>query len=180
MIRSSGANSASRSNGRIPTNLSINELLSTPKPSWRFHGPRILVLPTQRLEPRFRLLDSCGVGVRIEILRFDRIAARPVSSPFGKDQWIKGFCEREARLSATHLDGALQHNPRRADVALPEQPARARNQPCRHRSFLGIGLGIAACARSWCPVGDWIVVLPDGLVPRNLTDRHSIGRNVLR
>src|SRR5712671_4694421 len=75
-----------------------------------FAGPVILMLPTQRLEPRFRLLDSCGGGLRIEILRSDRIAPRPISSPFGKDQWIIGFCEREVRLSATHLEGALQHN----------------------------------------------------------------------
>jgi hypothetical protein len=33
---------------------------------------------------------------------------------------ITGFCEREARLGAAHLDGALQHNTRRAYIDLPE------------------------------------------------------------
>ena len=108
-----------------------------------------LVLPTQRLNPRFRLLDSCGVSFRVEVLRSDRIAARSKSSPFGKDQGIIGFCEREACLDAAHLDGALQHNPRCAYIALPEQRACARNQSRRHRGFLGIGLGIAPNARRW-------------------------------
>ena len=91
-----------------------------------------------------------------------------------------GFCERETRLGAAHLDGAVQHNPRRAYIALPEQRARTPNQPCRHCSFLGIGLSIAPSARRWCPVGDWIRALLDGLVPRDRTDRHDIGRNTLR
>src|SRR5882757_10061565 len=103
MIMSSGASAASKSRRPNPTNPFIDQLLSAPNRVGDFAGPRIWALPAQRLEPRFRLLDSCGVGLRIEILRFDRIAARPISSPFGKDQWIIGFCEREARLRAAHL-----------------------------------------------------------------------------
>ena len=112
------------------------------------------MLPPQRLNPCFRLLDSCGVRFRVEVLRSDRIAARSKSSPFGQDQGIIGFCEREACLDATHLDGALQHNPRRAYVSLPDQRARTRKQRCPYRGFLRIGLGIAPNARRWCPVGD--------------------------
>src|ERR1700737_231694 len=94
---------------------------------------------TQRLEPRFRLLVSSGVSLLIEISRFDRVAAHPIVSPFGKDQRIISFGEREACLSTAHVGGALQHQSRRADIAQSELHARARNQPCRRHSFLGIG-----------------------------------------
>jgi hypothetical protein len=68
---------------------------------------------TQRLEPRFRLLDSAGFSLRIEISRFARIAERPGGSPFAKDQRIISFGEREACLNTAHVGGALQHESRR-------------------------------------------------------------------
>ena len=86
-----------------------------------------MALPSQRLNPRFRLLDSRGVGFRVEVLRSDASPRVPRVPHFGKDQGIIGFCEREACLDAAHLDGALQHNPRHAYVS-PARAARSHAQ----------------------------------------------------
>src|SRR5260370_21109224 len=114
-------------------------------------------LPTQRIEPRFRLLDSAGFSLCIEIACLRRVAARPIGSPFGKNERVIGLRQREACLSVACLGGAFEHNSRRANIALPEQHARARHQPCHLRGIFGIGRSGASSGCDACLVGcDWL------------------------
>ena len=110
----------------------------------------------QRVQPSFRRLDSCGIGLGIQGSCFARITAGAVSSPFRQNQRIVGFCQCEARLGAAHLDSALKHKPRRTYIALPKQGIRTRHQPCSFRNLLGSGLNNSASRCRGCLLGDRI------------------------
>jgi len=81
----------------------------------------------QRIQPLRRLLDSASLGLGVEISCLRRVAARPIRSPFAEDDRIIGLREREVRLGTARLGSALEHNPRRANIPLAEQHARARD-----------------------------------------------------
>src|SRR5580704_7929560 len=116
--RSSEPTAASRNRGRDPRNLFIDQLLFRARSACRYRAaaPQPGALPTQRIEPRFRLLDSAGFSLCVEIACLRRVAACPIGSPFGKNEWVIGLREREACLSAACLGGVFEHNPRRANI----------------------------------------------------------------
>lgn len=113
--------------------------------------PRRTALSAQRFDPRRRLLDSSGFGPRIEIPGLCRVAVGPIRSEAGEDPRIIGFREHEDCLRIAHSGDVLQNDPRRSDVSLLEQQARACDQPRDLRRFVGIGpdLRCAARHRAW-------------------------------
>ena len=81
----------------------------------------------QRIGPLLRFFNSAGQSLGVEIECPLCIAAGPVGSPFGKNDGVLGFREREACLGTPHFGGALKHDSRRTDIATTEQHARVRH-----------------------------------------------------
>src|SRR6516164_8298776 len=71
-----------------------------------------VALATQRIGPLHRFLDSAGQSLGVEIKRPLCIAARAIGSPFGKNERVIGFREREACLGIAHFGRALKHDSR--------------------------------------------------------------------
>src|SRR5690349_12681783 len=152
-----------------------NQVIRSSNNSLRCCGPAaITALPAQGLEPLLRLLDSAGIRLRVEGLCLRRIAASPIGSPFGQNERIISLREREACLGTARLGGALEHDPRRADIALPKQHARACHQPCHFGTILRIARSAGSCSSDGCDRTCCVRLALRAV--RELTD-HPLGRS---
>ena len=80
--------------------------------------PRRLHSLTQRVQSISRLLDAAGKSLGIEFLCLGDVALRAEGSPCRKDERVVRLRQREQRRRAARLGGTLEHDPRRADIAL--------------------------------------------------------------